>query len=226
LPAKHSTRPLGTARLIFSAGAAVLVMLVVWVAMRAVGPAEASRQPTVVLPSMPQMPITSVGVPSVAPSPSPTVSASPSVTSASPTSTSRSPVPEKTSKSHSPTPTPTRTRATTPPAPPPPPANDLAVAVTVGASWEQGYVAGVRIQNTGRKSANWTVTVTHSNLSNFRLVGTWGARGTQQGDRVVFTGGPLAAGATVNFGYQTSKTGRGNARPSGCTVVGGTCGVR
>lgn len=225
MPAKHSTRTLGTARLIFSAGAAVLVMLVVWVAVRAVGPAEASRQPTVVLPSMPQVQITPAAVPSASPSLSPSAVV---VTSASPTTTSRSPIPEKTSKS--PSPTPTRARVTTtapaPPPPSPPPAAVLAAAVSVGASWEQGYVAGVRVENTGKKSANWTVTVTHGNLADLRLVGTWGARGTQQGDRVVFTGGPLAAGATVNFGYQTSKTGRGNARPSGCTVVGGTCGVR
>jgi len=219
LPAKHSARSLGTARLIFSAGAAVLVLLVVWVAVRAVGPADASRQPTVVLPSMPQVPIadTAPVTASPTPTPSPSPPVSPSVSPA-PSITSRSPVPEKTSKS--PSPTPTRVRTT------PPPTATLAAAVNVGASWEQGYVAGVRIQNTGKKSASWTVTVTHSNLADLRLVGTWGARGTQQGDRVVFTGGPLAAGATANFGYQTSKTGRGNARPSGCTVVGGKCGVR
>ena len=211
MPAKHSTRPLGPARLILSAGAAVLVMLVVWVAVRAVGPAEASKQPTVVLPSMPQVPLTA---PAAVPPPPP----SPSPTSASPAATSRSPVPKKTSKS----PSPTRTRTTTPP----PPAASFAAAVNVGASWEQGYVAMVRVENTGKKSANWTVTVTHSNLSDLRLAGTWGARGTQQGSRIIFTGGPLAPGATVNFGYQTSKTGRGNARPSGCAIVGGQCGVR
>jgi hypothetical protein len=69
------------------------------------------------------------------------------------------------------------------------------------------------------------VTVGHSDLNDLRLLGTWGAHGSQSGDNVVFTGGPLAAGASVNFGYQVSKSGRGGARPSGCTVVGGRCGV-
>jgi hypothetical protein len=84
----------------------------------------------------------------------------------------------------------------------------------------------VRLQNKGNAAGSWTVTVSHANLSNLRLVGVWGnARGTQSGDNVVFTGGPLAAGASAGFGYQVSKTGRGSARPSGCAVVGGTCGV-
>ena len=70
------------------------------------------------------------------------------------------------------------------------------------------------------------MTVSHANLSNLRLVGTWGsARGTQSGDNVVFTGDALTAGGSAGFGYQVSKTGRGNARPSGCSVVGGRCGV-
>jgi cellulase/cellobiase CelA1 len=98
--------------------------------------------------------------------------------------------------------------------------------VSVGASWEQGYVASVAVQNTGSSAASWTVTVSHRNLDDLRLLYTWGAaRGTQSGDNVIFTGGPLAAGASVNFGYQVGKSGRGNARPAGCTVVGGACGV-
>ena len=98
--------------------------------------------------------------------------------------------------------------------------------MSVSASWQQGYVAAVRVKNSGKKPADWTVTVSHSNLQNLRLLGVWGARGRQQGDNVVFTGGPLAAGGTASFGYQTSKTGNGNARPAGCSVVGGDCGVR
>lgn len=83
----------------------------------------------------------------------------------------------------------------------------------------------VRVQNTGNAAATWTVTVTHSGLRNLRLAGTWNARGSQNGDNVVFTGDALAPGATANFGYQVSKSGRGNARPAGCTVAGGRCGV-
>jgi cellulase/cellobiase CelA1 len=98
--------------------------------------------------------------------------------------------------------------------------------VTVTASWDQGYVAQVRVRNTGDAAGSWTVTVSHADLNNLRLVNTWGdATGKQSGDNVVFTGGPLAAGGSIGFGYQVSKTGRGNARPSGCAVLGGRCGV-
>jgi len=125
---------------------------------------------------------------------------------------SHSPVPEKTT---------TKPKPTTPA----PPADVFSATVSVGASWDQGYVASVRVQNTGSGAASWKVTVGHSDLNDLRLLGTWGAHGSQSGDNVVFTGGPLAAGASVNFGYQVSKSGRGGARPSGCTVVGGRCGV-
>ncbi|MCU7725333.1 cellulose-binding domain-containing protein [Actinoplanes sp. KI2] len=222
MPAKHSARPLGPARIFLSAAAAVLVMLVVWIAVRAVGPAEAARQPsTVVLPSMPQIsaspsptsPFLSPS-PSSSPSPSmssasPSASASPSRSSARPTATSHSPTPSK--------PAPAKTT--------PPPSADFAVTVTVTASWDQGYVAQVRVRNNGDAAGSWSVTVSHADLNNLHLVSTWNATGKQSGDNVVFTGGPLAPGASAGFGYQVSKTGRGNARPSGCAVVGGSCRV-
>jgi cytoskeletal protein RodZ len=212
LPAKHTARSLGPARIFLSAAAAVLVMLVVWVAVRAVGPAEAARQPTVVLPSSPSP---ALDAPSLSPvtSPSPSESPSPSRSSARPTATSHPPLPEKTTKR-----APTRTT--------PAPSAGYAVTVSVSASWDQGYVASVRVRNTGNATGSWKVTVSHADLSNLRLVGTWGsARGTQSGDNVVFTGGPLAAGGSAGFGYQVSMSSRGNAHPSGCSVVGGKCGV-
>jgi cytoskeletal protein RodZ len=231
LPAKHTARSFGPARIFLSAAAAVLVMLVVWIAVRAVGPAEAARQPTVVLPPTTQAttppsptppgspsfsPVaSSLPTPSASSATSASPSASPSRSSARPTATSHSPVPEKTTTSK---PAPTKTTT-------PPPSADFAATVSVTASWDQGYVASVRLQNTGDAAGSWTVTVSHANLSNLRLVSTWNATGKQSGDDVVFTGGPLAAGASASFGYQVSKTGRGNARPSGCAVVGGKCAV-
>jgi len=87
-------------------------------------------------------------------------------------------------------------------------------------------VASVRVQNTGGATGSWSVTVSHATVNDLRLLGTWGAAsGRQSGDNVVFTGGSLAAGDSAGFGYQISKTGRGNARPSGCAVVGGRCRV-
>jgi len=87
-------------------------------------------------------------------------------------------------------------------------------------------VASVRVQNTGDATGSWSVTVSHATVNDLRLLGTWGAAsGRQSGDNVVFTGGPLAAGASTGFGYQVSMSGRANARPSGCSVVGGRCRV-
>ncbi len=97
--------------------------------------------------------------------------------------------------------------------------------MNVGASWEQGYVAAVRVQNTGKTSRTWTVRVTHSGQQNLTLRGVWNATGRQSGDTLTFTGGTLAPGATASFGYQVAKNGRGDARPSSCSVVGGRCSV-
>ncbi len=221
MPAKH-IRSFGPARLIFCSAAAILVLLVMWVAVRAVGPAEASRQPTVVLPSMPRVVIASPSAsPSISLSPSPTASPSP-VRSRS---ASRSPSPSATSARPTSSPAPRRvTPTTTKPAVVVP--KDLAVSVKVTASWNAGYVAIVRVQNTGSTAHNWSVTVTHQGQNGLRLGSVWGAAGSQRGTSVIFTGGPLAAGGSVTFGYQASTTGPDNARPAGCTVVGGTCAVR
>jgi cytoskeletal protein RodZ len=225
LPAKHSARPLGPARIVLSAAAAVLVMLVVWVAVRAVGPAEASRQPSVVLPSMPQVPL----APTSSATPAPAPSASPSASPSRSRSRSASPSPSRTSaRPSSHTPVPEKTTTKPPRAAPtttPPPSDVFSAALSVPASWEQGYVGAVRVRNVGSGSRSWSVTVSHSGQDNLRLTGSWNARGSQSGDNLTFTGGPLAPGATITFGYQVSKSGRGNARPSGCSVVGGKCGV-
>jgi len=58
LPAAKHSSPLSPARLIFVSAVTVLVALVVWVAVRAVGPSTADAAgPTVVLPSMPTVPV-------------------------------------------------------------------------------------------------------------------------------------------------------------------------
>ena len=217
MPAKH-IRSFGPARLIFCFTAAILVLLVMWVAVRAVGPAEASRQPTVVLPSMPRVTV-------APPSASPRVSLSPSPSPSPSRSRSASPKPSLTSARPSPSTAPPRvTPATTKPVVVVP--RDLTAAVGVTASWNAGYVAIVRVQNTGSAAHTWSVTVTHQGQNGLRLGPVWGAAGSQRGTSLVFSGGPLAAGASATFGYQTSTTGPDKARPAGCTVVGGTCAVR
>lgn len=200
MPAKHAVRTFGTARAVLSFAVAVLVFLVVWTAMRAVGPAEASRQPTVVLPSTPQLLVE-------APSPSPSRTVKPSRAASSP-------VPAKTRKPTTKPPATTTTRTS------------AAATVAVGWSRGRGYFANVRVVNNGTRPLQWRVTVTHSERDDVRLGGVWGASGSQQGGNMVFRGGALAPGASVSFGYQAARGGRGDVRPTGCSVVGGTCGMR
>jgi hypothetical protein len=216
LPPKHSAPRLRPARVVFAGAAAILLGLVGWVAVRAVGPArDGVRQPTVVLPSMPQIP---VGV---------DFSTSPSYSSPiSPPPPSRSPAPSRTSLRSSPTSSPTTRVPSKTAKPTTAPPVTLTAKLSVGASWDGGYVAGVQITNTGTKTVSWSVTVTHSDQNGLRLTATWSAGGAQSGTSFVFTGGPLAPGATANFGYTATKQGQGAARPAGCTVVGGACTVR
>jgi cellulase/cellobiase CelA1 len=208
---------------------AILVLLVVWVAVRAVGPAEASRQPTVVLPSMPQVTVKpAVSPSSLSPSPALAVSSSPSRSAVVSSAASPSPrhvtptgVPETTRKPIAkPSPTTRRTSAAAPS-----PAASFAATIRVSGSWRFGYTGTVTIENKGNAASDWRITVAHSGVDNLRLLNTWGARGSRDGDDVVFTGDSLTPGASVSFRYQVTKTGRGDARPSGCSVVGGTCDV-
>jgi cellulase/cellobiase CelA1 len=185
-----------------SAAAAVLVLLVVWIAARAVGPAQAGRGPSIVVPTL---------SPSLVAAPSPSPSASPSLSPSPSRSPSRKPA--KTRK-----PSPSKSSAT--------PRSGLVVTLRVGASWEQGYVATARVTNDGEAAArSWTVTVTHDG-DDLTLRNTWNAAGRQSGDSFTFTGGgPLASGETASFGFQAGKDGGGDARPANCTVVGGRCSV-
>ena len=212
MPAKHSARVFVTARLVLSVAAAVLVLLVGWIAVRAVGPAEASRQPSVVLPSMPKVPLGQPGP--VTPAPSRSAPVSPSAARSSAAARTSRPVPSSARPS------------SRPPSSSPAAREDVAATLSVGANWEQGYVAAVRITNDGDRPVRWRVTVSHTGDGELRLRNVWNADGDQSGTDLVFQGGSLEPGATLSFGYQTAKRGRGDIRPAGCNAVGGTCTMR
>jgi cellulase/cellobiase CelA1 len=133
----------------------------------------------------------------------------------SPASSSPSP---SVSPPHSAKPRPTASRTSRVPSKSPQattkPAASLAAALKVNA-WRGGYVATVRVVNTGKATATWKITVRQSDG---RLGATWNAQGSQQGSSFVFAGGSLAPGASATFGYQAA-----GGRPSGCSVAGGTC---
>ena len=211
MPAKHSAHAFGTARLVLSFAAAILVLLVVWIAVRAVGPAEASRL--------------------VVPPPPVSVKAAPVITSPAPPSPSatRSSAAARTSR---PVPSETRRPTSKPPVSPSPSssapaARDVAATVSVGASWQEGYVATVRVTNEGDQPVAWKVSVTHADVDDLRLRGVWGADGDLSGSTLTCGGGMLAPGESVRFGYQTSvRAERGEARPADCNAVGGSCRMR
>ncbi|MCY1142879.1 cellulose binding domain-containing protein [Actinoplanes sp. Pm04-4] len=216
MAAKHSVRVFGTARFILSFAVAILVLLVVWIAVRAVGPAEASKPPTVVLPSVARVTIDP-------PSPVPSAKVKPSVSRTA----SKPPTPaQRPTKARTTTAVPEETRKPTPRPTTPAPQDEVEATLAVTASWESGYVAMAKVTNEGDRPVRWKVTVNHADLRDLRLRGVWNATGNQDGDSIVFTGGTLKPGDSANFGYQTSKDGRGDARPAGCNAVGGTCRIR
>lgn len=238
MPANNSPHSFGAARLVLSVAVAVLVLLVAWIAARAVGSAEASRQPAVVLPSMPQMrlPLTET---TASPSPVPTPSFEPSTPSrafepplarpaAPPARSTRPPARSTPPGRATTTPAPSKTRPTTRPAPTrPAPRVEAAATLTVRASRGRGYAATGSVTNNGTAPLQWRVTVTHPAGDDVRLRGVRGATASQSGNTLLFQGGPLAPGASAQFGYRVSRDGRrGDARPSGCSVVGGTCQMR
>jgi len=217
---KHSSTPVSPARLVFLAALTILVALVVWVAVRAVGPSTAGAAgPTVVLPSA--APTVPVGA-AEPESPSPTISMLPPSSSPTPSSTpsrTHSPSASPSAKRSSATPHVTRTSAK------PAPKATFSATLTTSSSWGGGYVAMVQITNTGTKAASWRLSASHGSVSGLRLLGTWNAQGSQSGSTFAFTGGSLAPGQSASFGYQAGARTRTALRPSGCSVGSGSCRV-
>jgi hypothetical protein len=220
LSAKHSTAfPLR--RYGFIAGAAtLLVVLVAWVAVRAVGPvSQDNRTPLMMQPTIPVGDTSFAPSPSASPSPSLSPSRSPSPRSSPSPSRSRSAsasasasVSVSASASASPKPTPARTTSTPVPA-------SLSARYQVGAGWDRGFVGWVQITNTGQTAATWTVKITYPSRAGVRITNVWNA----QRDGSSFTGGPLAPGASASFGFEATKQVRDKISPTACTINGAPC---
>ncbi|MET8148393.1 cellulose binding domain-containing protein [Actinoplanes sp. NPDC049668] len=231
MSAKHST-PYPLRRYGFIGGAStLLVVMVAWVAVRAVGPTQDEQlgtplmvQPTIAVAETDNGPTV---IPWGSPAPSGSQSAAPTLSvaqSASPTPSKSSAAPTTTAprtatpKPNTPKPT---EKATTKPAPPPP--ASFTARYSVGASWDRGFVAMVRVTNTGTTARNWTVTISYESRAEVRITNAWNAQLDRQGDTSVLTGGPLAPGASFSFGFEASKQVRNRIQPTGCTVDGTPC---
>ena len=205
-------------RYAFIAGAAtLLVLLVSWVAVRAVGPAQSNaRVPLMVQPTMPlgDPAATQGALPSVVPSPSSTGTPSPSPTPSRTPSKSPAKPTEKATK-------PAPPRTTTPPAP----VASFAAQYRVAGDWDRGFVAAIEVTNKTGPARTWTLKVTYAAEDGVRLGNTWNAQVSRQGNTFVLTGGPLAPGATVSVGYEASKQVRSRVEPSSCAVDGVRCGL-
>jgi cellulase/cellobiase CelA1 len=212
LPGKHNTAfPLR--RYGFIGGAAtLLVVLVSWVAVRAVGPVEPeARFPMMVQPTVP-LPVGAAPSPSLVASPSASASPSPSVSR----SPSKRPSPKAKTRTTTKPPRKTPSRS-------PSPSAAFAGSYQLARNWDRGFIGVVTVTNKTGPARGWTVRITFPGKAGVRVGNTWNARVDRQGDTFAFTGGPLAPGATATLGFEASKQVRGQIQPSGCTVDGTSC---
>jgi hypothetical protein len=225
LPGKHSTAfPLR--RYGFIAGATtLLVVLVSWVAVRAVGPSAAdARVPLMVQPTVP---LAAGAVPSLPPSgpASTTPSAGPSTSPSASRSPSPSPKVSTTPTAISTTLKPTRKATTKPTTPRTTAAATPAFtgSYTAGGGWDRGFIGAVTVTNKTGPARGWTVRITYDSRHGVRVGNVWNARLDRQGNTFVFTGGPVGPGASATFGFEASKQVRGSIQPTACTVDGASC---
>jgi hypothetical protein len=174
------------------------------------------------MPGLVPAPPATAGTPGI---PTPTVlgtslSAGTSVTAgphgSEPVGTTRPALPEKSTA----TPRPTRSHR------PPPVSEGLTAQYTVSGSWDTGFVVGVLVTNPTGTAQAWQVSVSHDPDDGVRVSTFWNAQVNREGSTTVFTGGPVAAGATQSFGFEATKRVDGGVRPTACTVNGESCQVR
>lgn len=93
----------------------------------------------------------------------------------------------------------------------------------VASSWDTGFIGGVLLTNPTGTARSWRVVVTHDPDVAVRVTTAWNATLQRSGATTVFTGGPLAPGASQTFGFEATKRVTGPVRPVSCTVNGAAC---
>jgi hypothetical protein len=102
----------------------------------------------------------------------------------------------------------------------------ISAVYATGASWDTGFIGSVQVHNAGATPLTWTVIIRYARASGVRVGQAWNATVSRQGDAAVFRGpGPLAAGGTVTFGFETTKRTPRPVRPVSCSVNGVACGM-
>jgi hypothetical protein len=93
----------------------------------------------------------------------------------------------------------------------------------VASSWDTGFIGGVLLTNPTGTALSWRVVVTHAPDAGIRVTTAWNAALQRSGATTVFTGGPLAPGASQTFGFEATKRVAGPVGPTACTVNGVAC---
>lgn len=229
---KHSPRHVLVSRAVFGSAAALLLGLVGWIAVRAGGgEAATDGTPLMVLPSgvvqaaaegsLPPLPPveSAVASPSVSVSASSSPSVSPSVSRTASASASADPKPSKSTSKPRVSTSPSRTVSPTPTA------DVLSATYGTGASWRDGFIAGIQVTNNGGEARDWTVTVTYPSSADVELRGGWNAGVSISGDTVTLRGRSLAPGQSISAGFQAGKRSSDAVKPVSCSIGGGSCRV-
>jgi hypothetical protein len=93
----------------------------------------------------------------------------------------------------------------------------------VSSSWDTGFIGGVLLTNPTAAALSWRVVVTHDTVAGVRVTTAWNAALQRSGATTVFTGGPLAPGASQTFGFEATKRVTGPVLPASCTINGVAC---
>ena len=206
--------------------------VVAWVTWLRPAPPDGRRDPQLVLPPpVPPVlpsgsaPVSILPAPSGAPSlPAPTAAtARPSATATTPPLARPTPTSARTSGGPlavavpPPLPSP-ETEVTVLPVAPPESTPATEARVTAGyrlvSTWSGGFVSNVKITNPAGTPSTWTVSLKFADSAGVDVVQYWNARIDQDGDTKVFSGGPLAPGASVTFGFNASKDTTSKVNPT------------
>lgn len=104
------------------------------------------------------------------------------------------------------------------------PAGSVTARYIVYSSWPDGFTTGIELANHTGTTQTWKLKLVHERADGVRVKELWNATLQQGGATTnVFVGGALAPGATLNFGFNASKTSRNAVHPTSCTINNRAC---
>ncbi|WP_033339707.1 cellulose binding domain-containing protein [Catenuloplanes japonicus] len=99
----------------------------------------------------------------------------------------------------------------------------LGARYVLGSSWNDGFVSNLVIGNDTGASTGWQVRLTYPANVEIAVTGFWNATASVSGTTLVLDGGPLAADAEVQAGFQATKNTPAQVDPTSCTINGTPC---